>query len=1062
MFDRRFFLMAYGLSGAAALIYEIVWSRLLILEMGRGVPSTSIVLAAFMGGLAVGSNLAGRFSSRLTPRRALRAYLVLEITIAVFALFLPLELAAARPWLAQAYVKGNSGLTFQLLRPMVSLVLVAVPTAAMGATFPIASRWLVREARRAPGDAGWLYAVNTIGATVGAALAGFVLLPVLGLRQTTTVAVAFNLMAATVAWVIARRPEISGPATGFPSAPPPRSKRVKHPDSKEGKGFLWTAAFAMAVSGAASLALQVVWTRLAASILGPTTYAFSIVVTVFVGGLAAGTALAAGFAGRAKQPVLGLATCLLSSAGLAAGAVLAVDRALLIMAGWVASGQLDFAGLLTRQLLLFIALLAPMTLAFGATFPFAVAVGTLNDEKLSSDLGLIYAVNTCGAILGALLAGFVLISSFGLHNTIRVVIVVMAAAAMGLVAVQRVRGRSQLLAVGTGAAIALLGIGLPSWSNALLSSGVYKYASELGESDLDTWLSAGRLLYYREGSTATVSVRESLGSRSLSIDGKVDASNGADMLTQRMLAHLPLLLHPNPREVAILGLGSGVTVGSALKHPITHVDVLEISPEVVEASSSFAFENHRALADPRTHVIVEDGRLHLRLSGSRYDVIISEPSNPWIAGIASLFTREFFESAQAALAPGGLFCQWAHTYDINGEDLRSIVATFLSVFPDGVLWQIGKGDILLVAGAEPLEKRLGYFARHWTRPGVAGDLLDVGVSEPFDILSMFVAGDRSLREYAAGAVIQTDNRSELEFSGPRSTFGEDGNRNDDNLRRLAQAAPKPPAVQVAFDTAPSAAWRNRGWMMLKAEVHDTAWYDFARALEADPTDEDAYEGLRRASVPGATPGVNETVVLLRRLAGNQASMEAKVALARMLAATGRIEEATELLLEQYRKTPDDIRVLDQLAAVLSDAGDRSQRLPSVVARLRKLAPDAQSTRYHTAALLFQQGRPDLAAEEAALAVRDNPRHALAQNVLGAALAMLGQPDRAREAFEASLRSNSLSPRTYANLGMLELESGRTQEAVRRFAESLLLDPGSEDARRGLEQARVENSRRMAQ
>jgi len=231
---------------------------------------------------------------------------------------------------------------------------------------------------------------------------------------------------------------------------------------------------------------------------------------------------------------------------------------------------------------------------------------------------------------------------------------------------------------------------------------------------------------------------------------------------------VPLLLHPNPKTLAILGLGSGVTLGSALTHPVERADLLEISPQVVEAARFFDDENHRALADPRTRLIVGDGRTHLLLTRDRYDVIVSEPSNPWMAGIASLFTREFFQAARDRLAPGGVLCQWAHTYDISTSDLQSIVATFASVFPDGTLWLIGDGDVLLVGSNAPLDTRLDGVAEAWKRPGVEDDLRSVGVIEPFQILSLFVAHGPRLAAWSAGAPIQSDNRAALEFSGPSS------------------------------------------------------------------------------------------------------------------------------------------------------------------------------------------------------------------------------------------------------------------------------------------------------
>ena len=331
----------------------------------------------------------------------------------------------------------------------------------------------------------------------------------------------------------------------------------------------------------------------------------------------------------------------------------------------------------------------------------------------------------------------------------------------------------------------------PQWDRSLLSSGAYKYAPAMRGSNLETSLTAGELLSYREGSTGTVAVRKLTGTISLAIDGKVDASNAGDMLTQRMLAHVPLLLHPNPQRVAILGLGSGVTLGSALTP----------SDSARPPSSRFLRRSSPRRASSKTRIIarsptrarasiVGDGRTHLMLGTETYDVIVSEPSNPWMAGIASLFTREFFEGARARLAPGGVLCQWAHTYDISNADLRSIVATFLSVFPDGTLWLVGDADVLLVGSTEPLDARIDGIAAAMQRPGVAEDLATVGVKGPFSVTSLFVAQGDALKAWANGAPLQTDDRSALEFSGPRSIFGTARDDNATALRELAAGEPE--------------------------------------------------------------------------------------------------------------------------------------------------------------------------------------------------------------------------------------------------------------------------------
>src|SRR4051812_10309910 len=250
------------------------------------------------------------------------------------------------------------------------------------------------------------------------------------------------------------------------------------------------------------------------------------------------------------------------------------------------------------------------------------------------------------------------------------------------------------------------------------------------------------------------------------------------MLTQSLVAHLPLLLHPHPRDVAIIGLGSGVTAGAALSHPLERAGVVGILPEVVQASPFFEAENHAALADRRTRLIVGDGRSHVLLARQQYDVLISEPSNPWIAGVASLFTREFFEGARARLKPGGLICQWAHTYTISERDLRAIVATFTSVFPNATAWMVNDNDVLMVASIDPVVPLLGNIETNWSRSSAAANLAEVGATEPFSVLSLFAAGPAELARYGAGSDILDDNRMRLEFSAPRELHNPSASDND--------------------------------------------------------------------------------------------------------------------------------------------------------------------------------------------------------------------------------------------------------------------------------------------
>ena len=803
------------------------------------------------------------------------------------------------------------------------------------------------------------------------------------------------------------------------------------------------------------------WTRLLVQILGPTTYAFSTVVAIFIVGIAGGAAIASRLVSRV-QPGAGLACALLMSAALALAAASAVDWSLLTIAEIVSRPNYGFDDVLRRQVLLVTCLLLPMTLAFGAAFPFAVGMATGStsgkasasanattnkpaDESVTEHISLVYAVNTIGAILGSLLSGFVLIPALGLHGTIRLVATVATTVAVViLIRTARAGGRTLGFALAGGVAVAIAMV--PEWDRLLLSSGAYKYAPAMRGPGLQTALTAGALVSYREGSTGTVAVRRLTGTTSLAIDGKVDASNAGDMLTQRLLAHMPLLLHPQPKRAAILGLGSGVTLGSALTHPLDQATVLEISREVVDASKYFEAENHAALADPRTRLIVGDGRTHLMLGRQQYDVIVSEPSNPWMAGIASLFTREFFQGARDRLAPGGVLCQWAHTYDISQDDLRSIVGTFLSVFPNGTLWLVGDADVLLLGSTESLDARIAGMADAMTRPGVAADLASVGVSGAFSLVSLFVAQGQPLQAWAAGAPLQTDDRSQLEFSGPRSIFGAARDDNAEALRELAAASPKPPAVAAAIAAASPGQWRDRGLMFLRADANRPAYADLVRALEANPDDPVALDAMVRAAAN--LNRVADAQAVLARLASDSARTSAKLTLSRVLASQGNVDEAIRIPFTVLQANPSNVPALEQLASVLSDIGDTS-RLEPVVARLVKEAPQSAWAHYYAASLFFLQNRHDMALRAARNAVSIDPKHAKAYNLMGACLASMGQTDAARTAFETSIKADPREPGTYTNLATLELQSGNRDRAIRYFAEALTVDPTSQSAREGL-------------
>ena len=1072
-FRRRLFIGIYAGSGVAALVYQVAWTRMLTLQLGHTVAAASTVLAAFMGGLALGAALAGRFGDTSnTPEshaRRLRLYGALEVIIAAAALLLPLALDASVPALAWAYENGGAPARFALVRVLIALVLLSIPAAAMGATFPIAAAWFTEQRARGSStaaDAGILYAANTAGAALGAIAGGFFLIPAIGLRSTTWVGVALNLLAAAVAFWLARQPQEAGAAdlaTAARGATLHKPRRASARPQKARAAVVPSVALACVaagISGFVALAYEVAWTRLLALVLGPTTYAFATMAAAFITGIAIGSAIGARIARRTPRPAFWLAiTLVLCALAASTAAWFAAVKVPMMVAAAVASPDAAFGPIVFWQAFGVSLLLLPTTLALGAAFPLALAVASGNSEStVGRDVARVYAANTFGAIGGALAGGFILVPHLGLRTTFHTAALIGALAGAGcLAAALRSSGRpvrAVWVGAATAAAMVIVILLLPPWDRDLLSSGAYKYAPYLASADLDLVLRAGRLEYYKEGAAGTVSVRNLTGTLSMAIDGKVDASNGGDMLTQRLLGLLPMLLHPDPQDVCVIGLGSGVTIGSALTTgSVRSADVVEISPEVVEASAFFDKESGRPLDAPEVNLIVGDGRSHLLLTDRKYDVIISEPSNPWMAGVAALFTREFFEAARARLKPDGLLCQWAHTYDISSDDLRSIVRTFSSVFPQGTMWLVGGGDLLLIGtNGDAILPRLDQLRTAWQRGTVPAALSEVGITgtaAPFALLSLFAGGPEELEAFGRGAALQTDDRMALEFSAPRGIYGRLANENVAAIRALTTNPI--PVVQEAFDRATDADWTARGNMEFRSDAFEPAYGAFKQAATLNSRNTEALGGMARAA--SELDRLDEAKAWMEGVAkAEPANVPVRLELSRLLASLGDFDGAASQANDALRIAPDDPPAGEQLASVLADAGD-GERLMELAQAMIARYPERPDAQYYVAAARFLNGETGPAAEAARALVAAHPDHARGYNLLGAACGIEGQRDCARAAFEQAIRLNPRDAASYVNLGMLLMQSGDSVAAAKHFAEALTLDPALPTALEGLAYAR---------
>ena len=765
--------LCFIFSGATGLIYEVLWARMLGLVFGATTLAVSTVLAAFMGGLALGSALAGKLAPRI--KKPLSTYGWMEIGIAIYALLVPFLFR----WIDHVYVLIWQQLqpgyfAFSLWRFVLSGLVLLVPTTLMGATLPVLSAALVRSSHRDSNSVTRLYACNLAGAILGTLAAGFVLLPTLGVRTTIAVAAAINVVVGIIAIFLQRRTQ--------PSLVPEQTLlEVDESSAVVASGAFW--AFAALASGFVTISTQVSWTRILTMIIGSSTYAFSIVVALFLIGLAGG----AWFVARKDRShnlrsiILMVevitAVCLLLSLF-----VLNKIPALLINLG-LRFQTSSWPGLLSLQILSATLLILVPALLMGMVMPLVLVWAGSEPTKAVARVGRSYAINTVGAIAGAFITGFILIPKTSTRFTLLLaatLCLVVAGVAYRPAGTTRDPALKRSLAIGLTPILAiLLFIIAPPMNLADLSIGAYDSLVRVlaqtreGTTQSDPGQGTHELLMYQEGPTATVSVRRDQNTVSMAINGRTNASDSIyDMPTQVMLGQLPLLVAPKIDTGLIIGYATGVTVGAMLQSPVQSVTCVELEPGTIDGSSFFNHINNRPLDDPRTNLIIDDARTFLRVTPNRYDMIVSEPSHPWVPGVANLFTQEFFELGRARLNDEGIWVQWVQIYQLSTESLRSVLATYHKVFPHVLVFRVGglnKGkDLLLIGSNRPLN--LDRLPERLTDQRMLTELGRVDLKTEADIRGWFVCDETKLGPAVAGARINTDDNMHIEMTVPREAF----------------------------------------------------------------------------------------------------------------------------------------------------------------------------------------------------------------------------------------------------------------------------------------------------
>ena len=779
---------AMVLSGAAALIYETAWARSLEQFMGGTAQTVALILASFMGGMALGSWMGGRFAD--SWKRPLAAYGVLELALGLSGAVMPWVLGVVgRCYLAHAGLFPE-GVISLAVRELLFLLLLSVPAVLMGATFPMACRAAVFSSGGLGSKISLIYAANSAGAVIGCLLCGLWLIPGLGLARSSLVGSTLNLAAASIAllfvpWIAERKtgpvgsecasadaPEGSGPAPLASVNEPGGPSSI---DSTAHDDLPSALPFHLVVSGFTAMAYEVAYTRLLPLVIGASTYSFTLMLAAFIAGISRGAAALARLSDLPARRVLARCQLRLGITVLITLPLLSVWPFLYV---FVKCGlHPPFPVFLLIVFLLAFPIMSYPAYHLGMVIPAAAAVFSSNVKSMGRGIGRAYLANTVGNVVGSLACGWIFLPGLGLHRTFVLMALLNICSGLGL---SRFLPGPIPLRFRVGIVVAaLLCLLFPRFHPSLTAGGAFRIASGVREGFAMVWTQgAYSILMEKEDANTSVLVQETRNTtptvRFLKVAGKVDASDSNDMHTQLLLAHLPLGLASGTRRVLVIGLGCGATVGAALTHGVERVDVAEISSGVAEASRLFAHVNGRYWMDPRVHLSVDDARHFLATRSEPYDVIISEPSNPWMAGIVNLYTREFFSCAADRMQQDGLFCQWIHTYEMSRPVLAMITRTFCEVFPHTRVFLTGSGaDVLVVGSRRPILPSERQVADRWGKTAVAESLERIRIRHPVTPMVLEVFDARQTHAFGQDEPPVTDDRPLIEFLAPRALYAND-------------------------------------------------------------------------------------------------------------------------------------------------------------------------------------------------------------------------------------------------------------------------------------------------
>ena len=731
----------FVLSGFAALLYQTAWLRQFSLVFGTSELAVAAVLAAYMGGLSLGAAVAAKYVNRIT--RPVLFYGLLEAGIALSALAVPLLLKLAHIFYAsllggQPEPVDASGLGQSFFYLAVAFVVLAIPTTFMGATLPLLTKYVVKSEDQIGARVGLLYATNTVGAIGGTVVAGFVLLPLLGLNGTVWVGAIINIAVFALAAMIAVRIGKTDISETEEAVPTTLLEEGKIETTSAPRARLWILPI-MLLSGANSFVYEVLWTRLLGHILGGSITAFATMLAGFLSGIAIGSAIASRFAKTRDQAI----RCFVfTQLGIAITSILIYQLLPLAIPETAGlGGNVVFA----------ILVLLPATIFIGATFPLAVRVLASSKYDAAPASARVYSWNTVGAILGATLAAFFIIPLLKYEGAIK--LAVLLNASLALAAAFLVAGfLRRSFALAAVFVVGILGFYHPKMPEEILrSSPVFPMAE-------------GEIVFYEVGRSATVVVIELGGSFYLRTNGLPEAAASEigtppERRTQRNLSIYPVLVRPETESMLVVGFGGGVAL-EAVPASVASVDVIELEPQVIAANRFYGDRReNNPFDDSRINVIVNDGRSALALTDKKYDAIVSQPSHPWTAGASHLYTREFMQLAKDHLQDGGVFLQWMNASFVDEFLLKALSASMLDVFPYARMYQVDPGTIFLMGSDQPMNPEQQMALTGLPLSDDVLTYLERGIGSPEDLLIALTMDQESFEKFSAESPLITDNRN---------------------------------------------------------------------------------------------------------------------------------------------------------------------------------------------------------------------------------------------------------------------------------------------------------------